>query len=277
MPYPEVLARWERAGWVFAARVFNVFVSTFSIYLTYLVGKNLYNRNVGILAAFLQSFNWMLIRVDSAAFWETPGTMFILATLAVFTMPMKNMKLKVGLSGFLLGCAFSSRFPMGLFLIPFVGFFAWKKQWSQLTTFLVGFSIMTLVEGVVQYIVGHGFFGATLTFFTFNVVTMESAKFWGASPWYTYIEALVSNLGVTIYLVIFSLKKDEMSFLLSSMIILYLAVFSYVQHKEPRYITCLIPLLCPLMAAGAFKIERNYAILFILPYFIYNLAVIIFW
>ncbi len=116
-------------------RFFTLLVpSVVSICCVYLIGKELYDRRVGIIAAFMLSVYWVFTFYTYRLLTDIPATMFgLLAVLFFYRYIKDNTKSSQLYFFFLFGVlAFMTRFPLSLILITCLIFLFAVKRFTVL-------------------------------------------------------------------------------------------------------------------------------------------------
>lgn len=134
---------------IFVARLFSALIGIAGIYTTFLLGKELYNKKLGLYAAVLLAFNWFHIYYSQEA--RPYGFLFLTTTLS-FIYLVRFIKLPNYKSAILWG-VFTALMLYG----HFFGFFALAAQCLILLFFLIKphkttkgkFLIYCLVSGLV--------------------------------------------------------------------------------------------------------------------------------
>jgi len=86
--------------------ILNPFLSSLSIILLYFIGKEIYNSNVGILAAFLGAISILFLLMSSSMISHTSGLFFTSFFLLFLFRSLKNPSITNGLfTGLGLGMA----------------------------------------------------------------------------------------------------------------------------------------------------------------------------
>lgn len=107
-----------------AVRLPALFLSTIAVLFTFLIGKLLFNRKVGLLAAFLHSVNGLMIEVAggrvSSDMVETTFVFFVElgVFVGVYAICHKKLYPISVLIGFITGCSLLSKWSPGLIVIP---------------------------------------------------------------------------------------------------------------------------------------------------------------
>ncbi|MBI2722238.1 MAG: glycosyltransferase family 39 protein [Bacteroidetes bacterium] len=140
-----------------ALRLPSILISAFAILFTFLIGKELFNRKIGLLAAFLHSIHGLLIEVAagrvSSDLVETCFVFFVEVALCVgiYSIKRKPSYTFSIFIGILMGCSLLSKWNPGLLVIPvwFIGaFFSKKYSLKQ----LILHSFVILLSGGVTFL-----------------------------------------------------------------------------------------------------------------------------
>ena len=90
--------------------ILEIIPSIISVYLVYLIGKELYDEKVGIISAFLFSTSWLVIFYTMRIMTDIPAMFFSLLSIYFFSKSYRNFNLKLfSLSIFFLSLAVLSR------------------------------------------------------------------------------------------------------------------------------------------------------------------------
>lgn len=115
-------------------RFFSLLISVLSIYLTYLIGKKLFNEKIGLLAAFFYSINGLLYVINIGQLsGDHVDTLFhFLFQLAVYFLLIKSDQsdIKPGvIVGFIAGLAFLTKWIMAFFILMVcITYFGFEKR-----------------------------------------------------------------------------------------------------------------------------------------------------
>lgn len=103
-----------------------------TIYLTYLLGRFLYNEKTGVLASFLLAFMPYHIFYSRSGFAEMDSTLFFLLALLIYLA--KRSTLGLVLSGLTFGFSITCNFRMSIFLLLFIlsEWHIFMKEWRGL-------------------------------------------------------------------------------------------------------------------------------------------------
>jgi len=236
-------------------RSFNLAMNLCCLTVTYLLGKSIAGRRVGVVAVFLLSISWLDAFWSYRAVSEVPSTLFLLLSLLFLTrgIPLRS-KRHFFIAGLFLGFSFMARFQSLLFFLPLISIS--EKRMVVYTLF--GLMLAVLMQGIVDLISWGSFLSSPWNFFVLNILTGGSAR-WGVRPATYYLERLPTILGfVAMILALLSVVKfDIPTRLLWMDVITYLVVFSLIPHKERRFLFPILPLLYLLAALGFTLFERR--------------------
>lgn len=135
-----------------AIRIPSILLSTLAIFLSFLIGKLLFNKNIGLLAAFLHSINGLLIEVAggrvSSDMVETTFIFFVELGIFVAVYSIyknRNLYLFSVLIGFVTACAMLCKWSPGLLVIPVWLAGAYFSKKYSIKQLFFALSIITLV------------------------------------------------------------------------------------------------------------------------------------
>jgi 4-amino-4-deoxy-L-arabinose transferase-like glycosyltransferase len=239
--------------WILVSRVFNVLISTLVIYITYLLGRNLFDRNIGLLAAFIGVVNPTSIAVAGTALAENSQALFVATS---FLLLLQRRSLLT--AGILMGFGYLCRFQTALYLLPVL--FLLRDDRTSFRDFLVGFFAAALViGGLLDYLAYGSFFVSSIKTLRWALITRQPGH--KTVP----IELLWIQVpfvfGPTLYLALENIRKDMRILSLWSPILINLVFFTFIRAKDPRYICDLIPFLSVLCAEGALSNRRHWRVL----------------
>lgn len=222
---------WIGMPFPLAGQVVSYIFSLLLPFLVYKVGSHAFDKEHGLVAAFITAFHPLLLFFSPAMLNTTPALCFVLAAYwALYTGHSFS-------SGFLLGIATLTRFPMGLFAIPAVALILCrkgKKKYAQ----LVYFSIIFFVTISFQLLLNGALFGKPLEPLIHAQQVVEQHF---STMWYDYLPWILMELAVTLWGIYTLRHKWRVVLPLMLTILLPFIYFSLIEHKEPRYMIILIP------------------------------------
>jgi 4-amino-4-deoxy-L-arabinose transferase-like glycosyltransferase len=161
--------------------------------------------------------------------------------------------LKSSIAGLFIGFSFMLKFNTAVLAVPLALVLLFKKKWGDFLAFFVGSLIMILVQGIIDLYTWGGFLHSVIEFIKYNIITGQSA-YHGTHPFYAYVGFFIIEFGpFSILLLIFiylGCKNNRKSWYLISISFVYILIFSFIGHKEFRFILPSIPLLILLAAKG---------------------------
>lgn len=286
---------------IFVARLFLSSFSIVSVIVSYFFGKEIFNKRIGLLSAFLVGFWWFFPFWASRTMTDSISTDLILLSIFLAYKALKNettskKRFLLALSsGIFTGLSFMIRFPSALMGIPII-LVLWAKPIRELAIifisriknfisrvsknprgefletkfsanitkelaigggFIIGSFFMVLMQGILDLFTWGNFLHSPINFFRYNIVEGLSAIH-GSSPWYTYFTGFFTDFAyyfVPLLLMFFIFgfsyrKKVKTKIMILSIIIFWIVVFSFLAHKEFRFIMTILPLCMIMVAAG---------------------------
>ncbi|MHA1586344.1 MAG: glycosyltransferase family 39 protein [Candidatus Heimdallarchaeota archaeon] len=289
---------------IFVARLFLASFSIVSVIVAYFFGKEIFNKRIGLLSAFLIGFWWFFPFWSSRTMTDSISTDLIFLSIFLAYKALKNKTtskkrfLLALSSGIITGLSFMIRFPSALMGIPII-LVLWAKPIRELTInfvrrirnfiskvsknpreefldtkfsanmtkelaigggFIIGSFFMVLMQGLLDLFTWGSFLHSPINFFKYNIVEGLSAIH-GSSPWYSYFTGFYTDfayyfLPLLLMFFIFGFshkRKVKTKIMIFSIIIFWIVVFSFLAHKEFRFVMTILPLCMIMVAAG---IER---------------------
>lgn len=242
--------------WILVSRVFNVLISSLVIYVTYLLGRRLFDRKIGLLAALIVVVNPTSIAVAGTALAENSQALFV--AISFFLLFQKRSLFAAGI---LMGFGYLCRFQTALYLLPIL--FLLRGDRTSLRDFLVGFFAGALVMGgFLDYLAYGSFFVSPIKTLRWALITRQPGH--RTVPVELLWIQVAFVFGPTIYLALENIRKDLRILSLWSPILTNLVFFTFIRAKDPRYICDLIPLVSVLCAEGALSNRRHWRVLIFL-------------
>ena len=250
-----------------SGRIMILLVSLFNIYLTYLIGKKVFNSKIAILSSLFLAFTPLYYNYSHLLLTGMLSTTFALISVYFF-IKERNFK-NISISSFFLGISFLTRFPQGLLLLPYFIFLTYKREFknaiSLLTIFLLTISPYLIFNFLMYGSIFKPFIKAS------NIIS-EYYWLYSASPLFYFKELFFQN-----FLFIFALPsfyyifKERKGTLISLILISYFVFFSIIVHKELRYSLIFLPYLCLLSSKGIFSLKtKKILIIFLLIPLFFN-------
>lgn len=235
----------EISSLVFFVRIFSTIVSILLVYSIYLLGKSLFDENVALVAAFFTSCSGLFYVWSARVMPELVSSLFICLGLFNAWESIKKPSRSI-FSGFFFGIAFMTHFTSALvFTSAVVVLYARKHS---IRFILLGFLIVLLLQGILDYFTWGGFFHSPIEFLTANVIQGKSG-FFGVQPPQFYLIPLVLHIPLMFFLA-WSIRRDETSLFLAGNFLFYFIIMSILPHKEVRFLFNVMPLFIVLSAKG---------------------------
>ncbi len=227
--------------------LYFLLLSLGSIVITYLLGKEIFNKKIALTAAFLLSIFPLEIIYSTQVGPEIPTQLFSAASILFFIKGEKSRKIfYYFLSGIFLGFCYLSK-SVVILIIPIIGFYVFWNHFKKglfkhlknnifpYLVFLSGFMIIFLLQLIHFYIItGEWFYGEKVRnyFFTHDLNSNSDLSYYirmmfNFGPFFNWIHDK-PYFGFIYYFVFFSLifliyKKDKFSiFLIFWLLFLFL-------------------------------------------------------
>ncbi|MFH1052921.1 MAG: glycosyltransferase family 39 protein, partial [Candidatus Woesearchaeota archaeon] len=260
--------------WYLIARFIIVLVGVATIYLVYVLGKKIYNKNIGLMAALFLSVSFIHAKLSHMIKPDIPVTLFILLSVYFCYRLYETGKLRhYLLSGLFAGVAISFLYS-GIFLVIsiFVAhllycmknkksvFELFKNMKSIFEVFLNKKLIFAYIYLILVFILlvpwaifSFGEFMNDFVFITTSVVESNAlnAYLWHPENGWVHIITLIFNDGLGIILssvafvgVLFALyKRSSKEILLLSFPVTMFVVFGFLSELSSRNIIPILPFL----------------------------------
>lgn len=249
--------------------ILTILFSAGSIYITYLIGKTLFDKKIGFLSAFFLAITPVFFLYSGYILTGIPSLFFILASL--YFLVKDDSKSSYIFGGIFAGLGFLTRFPHGLFLISILFFFGvkfllkrTKKNFYPLLYILVSFLIVQAPFWIFNFFMYHketgrlyhALFRPLIYAWShqYNPAEMAGQKF------FYFIQLSQQNfwlmfavLGIIFYFATKKYKKSSITLFLTIFII-YFAYFNWIPNKQQRFMITFLPYLCILASYGIFEL-----------------------
>ena len=255
-----------------------------SVFLTYLIGKELYNKQIGLISSFIMSVFWVSLFWTTRVSTDLMGLFFSLLAFWSFWkgyIKKENPKLYLSITGIALALGFTTRVGniltiiiIGIFLIFIARFEIFKNKSLR---YLIIFSILVVAPYLIWNQIKFGNIFAFWGIYTKSINTFATPIFWGFFKFFkfyllniffifflfgalTYYKAF---LGLDILL---KKKSDELlaDFFIILMILVPTTYFSFILRQtsaEPRWAIVMAPAIFIITAKGfntLYKISIKY-------------------
>ncbi len=263
--FPLVLGFFWFLGFdmVFSAFLLELLFSTGCIILSYFIAKSLFNDQVAFLSSSFISFSPIFFFMGFQTYSEIPALFFV---LFAFFLLLKNYFL---VSGFMLGLAFLTRFPAGLFLPLLISYLVCSKKIYQSMKVLAGFILSTSPFFLANYLLFHNPFQPLIDA---NILINQvlGCNVLNAKPWYYYISSLLVKENFLNFFFIIGFIVALFDFKKFALIILsFSAPFVYflsINCKDYRYVILFLPFFLFFVAFGVYTslASRKLLLVFVL-------------
>ena len=238
-------------------RLPGVLLGTLAIGLTYDLGRRLFNRRVGFLAAFLLAVNGLIIECGAGRVaTDHPDLFFLFFTeltvwLGVLAI-QKRRALFLLLSGLTLGLAILSKWLPALVVLPVLGLLAvgtGQYTLRQLTALVLLFLACALAVVLPwELYIYHTFPREAAWEASFNWQHLGMVLNGQGGPWWYYIHQICINYGEYVYLpllwfgwMMLKQKGQWVRWALAVWLLLPLLFFSAAQTKMQGYLLFTAP------------------------------------
>lgn len=233
------------------AKILNVVIGVVNVYLVYLIGRKLFDNNVGLVAGLILSLTSSIIFFDARIL---AGTFAIFFSLWGFYNFIKE---NFFLAGLFVGLSFLTRFPTAIFIILLcIGSLFLEKNLKERIMSLFKASIGFLVIALPYLFYNKLAFGGYLEpFLAASSIKKLVGTRISMSGFY-YIQRLLSEnvllifYIIGVYLLFRSHEKDPKKWMVAIAGLLILIYYNSVAHKEIRYMYTALPFLIIITAYG---------------------------
>jgi len=250
---PYILAIFYALNLNFLIKFLLPLMGALTIFLVYLLGKEMFNKKVGIISAAIICLVPIHVIFSGIILNDVLVTFFITLSFLFFWKGFEkgNEKYKI-LWGITLGIGLLTRYTM-LWIIPIFPIYLWIKNKSlnflkdkYLWYAIVGFLIVL----IPWFIYGYFEYGNILGGFLHG---FKGAAYWGGvQPWFFFFNSwwsIFSIIGFVFVLgLIYMLYKKEFIkkeiYLLLIWFGFFLGMAIYMPHKEERFILAVVPAIC---------------------------------
>jgi 4-amino-4-deoxy-L-arabinose transferase-like glycosyltransferase len=169
---------------LFVIRLVSLVLAIATVLLTYLVGRELYNPDTGLLAAFLLLSFPLFLRMSAAALTDIPVTFFfslvLFSTLRLLRTPSYRL---AGVAGLSIGAGLLSKYTMVLIYPVLLSYVAVSRPFRRLKYHLLVLTLVSIgILGIwLAYAYQSGFLAAqqdTITSYASAVTATRWGKRW---------------------------------------------------------------------------------------------------
>lgn len=258
---------------IIVGRFLSAFFSTLTVYVCYLIGKEVHSEETGLLSAFFFTFSRISIINAHFSTVDSPLTFFFTASVFYMIKNSKeiyNFKYQI-LTGILIGISMGTKYTAGILIVPLTTIYVFNKSLNISRKLKQLFFVLIIIistfsltspfvlidsESSIQDIsyemihVNMGHYGLFPEY-------SESGWIWyitNGFPWsFGVILAFFFYIGL-IYSIIIAIKRNDFKILIIIVTILsYLAYIISWDIKFVRYLLIVLPLCC--IVASLFIVE----------------------
>lgn len=236
----------------FAVRLPSLILSLLAVYLTFLLGKILFNKKTGLIAAFLYAINGLLIELSAGIVSSdhVENTFLILIQLSIYSIVYLNSHKKSSwwycIPGIIIGLAFLSKWHISLIVFPIWGLTSLMNPHASFKILItqISVSILAFLIVISGWLIYIGIsFPVESKLMLNNLIKpfSETIQNHGAE-WYYYIQKIGVIFGELAYIpilaVIYFYYKNRASnhALLLCWVFIPLIIFSLAETKRFTYI-----------------------------------------
>lgn len=246
------------------AKIFMALSFSLSILLIYLVSKESFNKNIGLISAVLLTFNFYYINASKIIMVDIPTISLSLLAFYFLIIAIKRQKERLlYISGFCIGLSILMWYPsLGLLPIYFVYYLLKKIKIKQLLKVGLGLVLVLFPYFLLVYIkYGNPISAMIKQLFIVN----KSPESYLNLDYYLVSSFIITGpavlAGIVFYLIyilgeaIGNLKLRDLP--LGVWFILFFIFMTFINHKEIRYITLATPPLFILAAKGYSNLKNS--------------------
>ncbi len=225
---------------IYFGRVISVIFAILVIFMTYKIGNKLFSKRTGLLAAFFTAFSYNFLFFSPNILTEMPSTLFVLLAFYFF---IDN---KYFLMGLFSGIAIMTRLFqiftfVGLGMIFIVYFYRKPNFFKKLFYIIIGASIFILPYIFLNYYL----YNDVLLPFKVQTHLTQTTGWMLYKEFGFYFAGLFKENFFIIFLLAapFFFKNNHKFYALFMIPLVYILIFSFVKHKEMRFMLVILPFL----------------------------------
>ena len=239
-------------------RITSALLGTGSVWLTYLVGKQLYSRSVGLIAALFLCFNAVNIELSHYARVDACLCFVVLAAFCwiakIASDDRQSLLFLYVFAGILSGIAFQNKMQAVILLFPFAFAHFSRFSWKE---FRNAFFAKAVFVFFLSYLLGLVIGNPAVLFAPVGFV--NGLVSWGSGAYTTPVNETVSTIGFIAYLQYFY-KELGIPQVLLALISLALVLF-YRQKRDLLLLSFILPFY-GLMGGSKYLVSSSYMIPF---------------
>ena len=269
-----------------------IFFAFLSLIAVYLLGKQLFDEDIGLTAEFLVGFSWLFFFYSERILAHIPGLFF--STLGLYFILNgwnKSLK-KVFLGGLLLAVYLTIRIDSLFLLLPLGLYFLIEEKLSLFSNKYSYYAIAGFLTPTIFFILWQfAAFGSPIAMITNNLLINSNANLslipaithsfsldYFTPSMLSHSFGLYAFIFLIIGLIYLIYKHDKNSVFLLVILVSFLALISLSPQKEDRFLIPLLPIVMIIVAIATRKITefaKEALSLKINSYFIITLIVLI--
>ena len=246
-------AVWKVADVVVFGKILGLMFGVGCVYMTYLIGREIFNKRIALVAALFLAFSASFLFFSSKMLSGVPSLFFMLLSIYFF------INKRYFLTGLFAGISFLTRFlELFVFFVILVLFLVYvrkeKKFLMNLFYIFIGFFLV-----IAPYLIFNYFIYGNI-FYPFDMqllLTKQTGWMYHEPFWFYFVNLFREN--VLWVFVLFSItlvfkKPDYKKFTILFSFLVFFAFFTFIAHKEVRFILLFLPYLCVLSSYGIFSV-----------------------
>lgn len=224
-------------------KILELIFASGSIYLTYLIAKNIFNEEVGLVSALFLAFSPTFFFFSTIALSGVPSLFFSLLGVYFF------INKKYFATGLFAGIAFMTRFIqlfifLTLILVLFIYFNKEKTFFKKTFKLLIGFSFFTIPYLIFNFInYGNIFYPFLLQ----NILVKTTGFIYHIPFWFYFIFLFKENfLYILSFFGIFLILRKKSNIKKTTIVLIFSIFFIFlnlIKHKEMRLLIVILPYL----------------------------------
>lgn len=250
----------------FLIEIIMPFIGALSVFLVYILGRDIFNKKIGLYSALLFSLAPIHVYYSGQMLTDTFVVFFILLAFISFWKGYEkgNNKHKI-LFGFFLALSLLARYTtLWIFPVFFLYFLIRDKSFKFLKDRHLWHAILIFLLTLTPWLFyGFSHYGNVFGAFIHG---LKAAGYWGGEQSWNFFFAnswqIFSIIGIIFIISLYNIfqKKDYIKkevYLFLIWIAFFLGMVMYMPHKEDRFIMPIIPAVC-IIAALLFDQLKKY-------------------
>jgi len=239
---------------VVTASIITALLGALGVVFIFLVGKKLYNTNVGLIAAIILALTPFIIKNSNLIMADVPVA--TLLTISFYLLLFHEKKWLMFFAGIFLGLSVLTKFPAVLIILVFIAYFYINRvKWNKILLSILGFSIVMIPYFIWCYVKFGNFLEPFITAPKFAAVTNQPFYFYLINLYTVFTIIIILGLVLWIMSIIIKIRKKDYSeinidFILMFWIFILLIYLSNNPHKLLRYLMPIAPPLILLASKG---------------------------